>query len=224
MMGLIEKIALMPDSATDNLEKLYEMHKEQQDREAEVIFNQAFVAAQMEMPIIIKDAINDQTHSKYAKLQTISKLIKPVYTKHGFGMIGGMAESPLENHIRVTISLIHSGGHSKPYYYDMAIDDKGIKGSVNKTQPHAIGSSTAYATRYLKCLIWDVQIAEDNDGNGDDKLISVDQVTEITDKIKEHVDDPGGFAEYWKFNSVDEIKARDYNKIMANLRGLANGK
>ena len=183
MMKLIEKIALMPDSvATGNLERLHKMHKEMQDREAEVEFNKAFVAAQSEMPIVVKDAKNDQTSSKYAKLQTITKLIKPIYTKHGFGMIGGMAESPIENNIRVTINLIHSGGHSKDYYHDMPIDDKGIKGSTNKTQPHAVGSSTTYATRYLKCLIWDVQIVEDDDGNGAGKKIIY-----ITSKHKDNI-------------------------------------
>lgn len=219
MMQLIEKIALMPDSvATGNLERLHKMHKEMQDREAEVLFNRAFVAAQSEMPIVIKDAKNDQTSSKYAKLQTITKLIKPIYTKHGFGMIGGMAESPIENSIRVTINLIHSGGHSKNYYHDMPIDDKGIKGSTNKTQPHAIGSSTTYATRYLKCLIWDVQIAEDNDGNGNPIMYLDDkQKNTILDLLANTDSDIPKFLKWLNVENVDVIPASQYGRIVVNL-------
>ena len=209
MIGLIEKIALMPDSvATENLGKLHEMYKDMQDREAEVMFNRAFVAAQSEMPIVVKDANNDQTSSKYAKLQTITKLIKPIYTKHGFGMIGGMADSPIEKHIRVTIDLIHSSGHSKHYFNDMPIDDKGIKGTVNKTQPHAKGSSTTYAQRYLKCLIWDVQIAEDDDGNGAGEglvYISDDQKSQILDMIAHTEIDSKRFLNYLRADSIDTI-------------------
>lgn len=167
ILSIIEKIALMPEGAAENIERMHAIHKDTLNREAEQAFNQDFVKAQIEMlnNSVIKNADNNQTKSKYATLEKIDRVIKPIYTRHGFGLIGGTEDSPIENHIRVTYDLIHKGGHSRHYTYDCPIDDKGIAGKVNKTPTHARGSSTTYGKRYLKCLIWDVITQEDDDGN-----------------------------------------------------------
>jgi hypothetical protein len=36
---------------------------------------------------------------------------------------------------------------------------------VNKTQVHALGSTSSYARRYLVCMIFNVTTEDDNDGN-----------------------------------------------------------
>lgn len=220
MMGLIEKIALMPDSvATGNLERLHEMHKEMQDREAVVLFNKSFVAAQLEMPVVVKDSWNDHTKSKFARLEIITKKIKPIYTKNGFGMIGGSDVCPIENHKRVTIDLVHSGGHSKHFFYDVPLDDRGAKGVVNKTMVHAHGSSTTYARRYLGCLIWDVQIAEDDDGNNSEpqELITESNAADIRSLLSDKGRSEEQFCERFRVNKIEDIWLSNYENAINTI-------
>jgi hypothetical protein len=220
MMGLIEKIALMPDSvATGNLERLHEMHKEMQNREAEVSFNKAFVAAQLEMPIVIKDAWNDHTKSRFARLEIITKQIKPIYTAHGFGMIGGSDTCPIPDHKRITIDLVHSGGHSKHFFYDVPLDDKGAKGTVNKTAVHAHGASTTYARRYLGCLIWDVQISEDDDGNNTQpqELITKSNAADIRALLTEKGRTEEQFCKLYHVDKIENIWLSNYEDAIKTI-------
>ena len=109
--------------------------------------------------------VNDQTGSPYARYESILNKAKPVYTNHGFALSFGTDSSPLESHIRITCSVTHEKGHSKDFFVDLPMDSTGIKGNVNKTQIHGTGSTYSYGKRYLITMIFNIEIAnEDDDG------------------------------------------------------------
>jgi hypothetical protein len=152
------------------------------DRNAEAEFNRAMSAVQAKLPVVLADTVNTQTNSTYAKHEIIAKTIKPIYTEHGFSTSFSESETPREGHIRILGTLRHSGGWSEEYFVDLPVDDRGIKGNVNKTPLHAAGSTFTYGRRYLTCLMFDVATGDDTDGNVyDNDAISEEQQNELFD-------------------------------------------
>lgn len=128
-------------------------------------FDDALVKTQKEIPLILKDATNPQTTSTYAKLETISRQVDPIIHENGFSLSYRMGESPVAGHYRIICKLSRNG-HERDNPIDLPADDVGIKGNKNKTPTHAAASSITYARRLLKCMIFDIRIAgEDDDGN-----------------------------------------------------------
>ncbi len=161
---MVEKLATNTDIDADKLEKLVDVQLKVMAENARSQFNAALSQVQANLPAVARDAANDQTRSKYARHETIAAAIKPVYTQHGFSTSFSQADGP-EGFIRIAGTLRHIGGHDEQYFIDLPLDDKGIKGSVNKTALHATGSTFTYGRRYLTCMMFDVAVGDDNDGN-----------------------------------------------------------
>lgn len=165
MVEAVQRAAANPDISAEKMERLWAIAKDAQAMQAQQQFAQAMALAQAEMPRIVKNNLNKQTSSKFAKLEQIIDKITPIYTKHGFSLSFGTADSPLEKHIRIVCTVRHAGGAEKVEHYDQPIDDAGIRGEVNKTPTHGRGSALTYGRRYLTTLVFNLSIGEDDDGN-----------------------------------------------------------
>lgn len=166
MMDMISQIALNPNADVEKLRAVMDMKMQMFNRGAEIEFNAAMALAQAEIEPVARTASNQQTKSKYAKLENIITTCSPVWTKHGFALSYDTGDCPLEKHYRVTCEVSHRAGHSKHYHMDLPIDDAGINGTKNKTGVHGAGSTISYGKRYIACNIFNIAIKdEDNDGN-----------------------------------------------------------
>jgi hypothetical protein len=166
MMQMIEQVALNPEADVEKLRAVWDMKMDMFNRGAEIEFNAAMCDAQAEMKPVIAKSVNDQTSSKYAKLEKIIEECSPIWTKHGFALTFGTGTSDKEGFYRVECEVSHRSGHSKKYQADLPADMVGIKGSVNKTPIHGFGSTMAYGRRYLTGLVFNIPVkGEDNDGN-----------------------------------------------------------
>jgi hypothetical protein len=153
----------------DQLTKLFDLQERYEKNRAKEAFALAMNRAQAEMPVVVKDATNSATNSKYARLEKINSQIKPIYTKHGFSLSFGTEDCPYEHRIRIFADVWHIGGHCQRYQGDYPLDMTGPKGNVNKTELHAMGSTCSYGRRYLTLQIFNISVAnEDNDGNKPD--------------------------------------------------------
>lgn len=161
---MVEGLATNEAVDADKLEKLVDVQLKVLSENARRDFNAALADVQRNLPAVAKDAANDQTRSRYARHESIARAIKPVYTAEGFSTSFSQADGP-EGYIRIKGTLRHVGGHDEEYFVDLPIDDKGIKGQTNKTQLHATGSTLTYGRRYLTCLMFDVAVGDDTDGN-----------------------------------------------------------
>ncbi len=194
IISLIGKMAENPDVDVEKMAKLVELQEHIYDKQAEIAYSNAMQELQQEIPTIEALSTNPQTHSKYAKLEHINKIITPIYTKHGFSLSFGMAECPIENWFRTTCTIRHKLGHSVKEFIDLPLDDKGIKGSTNKTPVHAAGSSNSYARRYLTVMVFNLTVGgEDLDGNkpqemsGDELIGSMQgEVNDLLRKLPEN--------------------------------------
>jgi hypothetical protein len=211
VLQIISQAATNPNVDIEKMERLLEMQERIFKRNAEQAFNDAMTAAQSEIPPIIKNKRNNQTNSNYADLEAINSQAMPIITRHGFSTSFGTDKSPLENHYGVTALVSHSGGHSRLYRGDIPLDSAGIKGSKNKTDTHAFGSTMSYGRRYLLEMIWNIS-TKDDDGNaaGNDEPISEEQMESILELISQTESDAEKFC---KFMKIDNIKAMPLSKF-----------
>lgn len=216
----VERLTLDPRVDTDKLQAIIEMQYIEEDRRAKKEFIRDMVKCQTEMPAIKKDKQNNQTDSLYAKVETIKRAIKPVYTNHGFAITFREGEARNENDIRLIATVMHISGHSEEHYYDNPMDNAGIKGSLNKTPTHGKSSGISYAERYLLKLIFNLELHdEDDDGNqAGTSYITAEQVLEIETILKNDDRDREKFIKYLKVESLSLLPANKYNAAIVALK------
>lgn len=167
--GLLEVIARAardPSVDIDKMERLILMQERVQARDAELAFNRALNAAQSEMRPIAANASNPQTKSRYATYEKLDRVLRPIYTLHGFSLSFDEGDSPKPEHVRVICYMSHINGHTRTYHRDMPADGKGAKGGDVMTKTHAAGAAGSYGARYLLKGIFNVAVGEeDSDGN-----------------------------------------------------------
>lgn len=185
MVSMIERVVMDPNADLDKLERMLAM-KERMDAEAaRRAFSDAMAACQAEILPVAKNRNNDQTRSKYADLAAIYAACKPIIARHGFSFSTFPASAQNAGMMGVRWTLRHQLGHEESDVAEIPIDDKGMKGTANKTQTHAFGSTASYARRYLFCMIFDVATGDDNDGNSQKvETISEQQYTILRDLIE----------------------------------------
>lgn len=171
--SLVQALAIAaadPRTDMDKMERLFAMHERIVAREAEAAFNDAMAKTQAEIQPIVNNAINDHTHSGYAKMEQIDRGITPIHTKFGLSISYDTETKndadPIPDGLLRTIAIVsHSAGHSRRYHIDLPTDEAGSQGKVNKTGVQARGSSNAYARRYLKLMVFNLSTFDDKDGN-----------------------------------------------------------
>jgi hypothetical protein len=216
MMSMIERAARDPQVDVDKLERLFALRERMVGVEKEAAFNAAMTAAQAEMGPISADAHNKQTNSKYASYAKLDRVLRPIYTKHGFALSFDEGVSPKENHVMVLCHVSHSAGHSRTYQKDMPADGKGAKGGDVMTLTHAAGAAMAYGMRYLLKGIFNVAVGEeDNDGNTDDPTIGPGQLASLEQLISEVKADVPKLCKMLKVGSLSDIRVGAFDTVKA---------
>lgn len=228
LLVAIERAATNPATDMDKMERLFKMHQQMVAQEAEAAFNAAMARAQAKIMPVANNATNSQTNSKYAKLAAINRDIAPIYAAEGLSVSFNSADCPIEGWKRTVAIVSHAAGHSRQHHIDLPLDNVGAKGSVNKTDVHATGSTSSYARRYLICLIFNVTTEDDDDGNkagSKEKLLLTEKnvadinalLTEVGGTEKEilawiHNNGRGDFAK------LSEVPADLYQTIVTRIQ------
>lgn len=166
IMTQLVRLAESPNFDVAKLERLIEMQERATARVSEEQFNASMSEAQTEMRPVAADQHNKQTNSDYASYAALDRALRPIYTKHGFGLSFDTGDAPSADLVRVLCYVTHRGGHKRTYKVDMPADGKGAKGGDVMTRTHATGAATQYGMRYLLKMIFNVAIGDDDDGNG----------------------------------------------------------
>lgn len=192
--------ALERGTDPDALKKLMDLAERWKTGQAAEQFAAAMTAAQAEMPCVVKDRENKGAGgARYAALETVNLVVKPVYTRHGFSLSFGTDTSPLEGCIRVVCDVRHANGHRERYFMDAPPDGGGFKGNSNKTGVQAVGSTISYLRRYLTLNIFNVTVAnEDVDGLAADALDTITEAEslEVEDALRDSGADRERFLEW----------------------------
>lgn len=191
MVQVAQLLASGVDIDVDKMAKIQEMAERYEDNMARKAFFDSMSAAQAEIEGAVKTKKNIQTNSMYATLENVLEVAKPVYTKHGFSVLFSEGKADKESDIRVCADVLHRDGHERQYHLDLERDDKGIKGTVNKTSIHGKASTMTYARRYLMCQIWNIP-TPDNDGNvpkPEPEIVLNDKQIDYIEKVKISIED-----------------------------------
>lgn len=214
LLNIIAQTAADPNSDVSKLRALIDMQREVIAEQARVAFERAMVDAQTEMPMVVRDAINDHTRTRYARLETIDERIRPVYTRHGFSLsFDGTTQA--DRSIEVTCIVSHREGHTRSYKLAGELDGVGAQGKANKTGIQAIGSTVSYLRRYLTCMIFNIVLGnEDRDGTAAERMpqgnISVIQKDELTALMQETSADAAKFLAFMQVPCLDELPASKF--------------
>jgi hypothetical protein len=219
ILSVIARAAADPSVDIDKLERLLEMQERVIARDAEMAFNIAMNAAQTEMRPIAANASNPQTKSRYATFDKLDRVLRPIYTNHGFSLSFDEGDSPKPDHVRVLCYVSHVSGHTRTYHRDMPADGKGAKGGDVMTKTHAAGAAGSYGARYLLKGIFNVAVGEeDNDGN--DRSEPIDNVRfkllcDLADAVKA---DTEKFCRHLKVDSLKNLPAARYDDALRLLK------
>lgn len=182
--AMFERLVKDPAIDVEKIERLMALWERGEARKAEAAFNAAMSQAQAEMRSVEADATNPQTRSRYASYVQLDRAIRPIYSRHGFGLSFDTGEGAAAEWIRVLCYVTHASGHARTYHADMPADGKGAKGGDVMTKTHAVGAALSYGARYLLKLIFNVAVGEDDrDGNQPAKRSAAKE--------------PEGFSNWW---------------------------
>lgn len=229
VLAIIAQASRDPQVDVAKLQILLEMRERVMAKEAETAFAQSMRLAQSEMVPVVRDAQNNHTQSRYARLETVDAGIRPVYTKFGFSLTFDAPESEADG-VTVCCSVLHDRGHVKPYRLKGALDTTGAKGTSNKTDIQGLGSALTYLRRYLTLMIFNVVVVnEDNDGNGSEKLLNEQQANSILDMlnacdIKPNTPSMKSFLGLADATRLATIRAVSYNRLMQALQSKLDKK
>jgi hypothetical protein len=166
LLGVIERLSTNKDVDVAKLEQFMALYERAQARLAQSAFDAAMSAAQTEMRPVAANADNPQTRSRYANYAALDSALRPIYTRHGFGLSFDTADAPMADCVRVIAHVSHRDGHRATFHVDMPADGKGARGGDVMTKTHATGAALTYGMRYLLKLVFNVAVSEDDtDGN-----------------------------------------------------------
>lgn len=164
----LEDAMLNPALSSESLKMLLAYDKAKRAKAEQQAFNVGMLNVQKALRVVPEDKENESTHSTYASYKILLKYIKPFYIKEGFALVFHEMESVKEGNVRICLDVLHEAGLKEIYWTDIPLDNKGIKGTVNKTNTHAKGSSISYGRSYLVKMIFNLSTGDkdDDDGNG----------------------------------------------------------
>lgn len=204
----------------ESMEKLFRLAERYEDRKAERAYAEAMRSCQDEIRPIVRRHENRQTSSKYAKLEDVDAVVRPIYTKFGFSVSFGTEDSPLgADHLRIIADVFHAAGHTRRYQCDLALDNTGMGGKVNKTRVHGSGSTMSYGRRYLTAMIFNVTFGgEDDDGNQGRDLVKVSD--EQLANLAALIDEVKGEPELLRWAKIDRVADLPASMYAAAVRAL----
>ncbi|HEY6029951.1 MAG TPA: ERF family protein, partial [Gaiellaceae bacterium] len=221
-----------PSIPTDRVKAFLEMADAQERKEAETLFDHAMLAAQAEMPQIPRGSYNTHTKSWWAKLENISAKIDPIAREHGFTLSYGVGEQRIEDHYHQYVDVTWNGvlasgkkaSFTKRYDADIGRDDKGPKGEGTKSLAQGAGSSITYGRRFLKCMVFDVQIlGADKDGNPigaepEAGAITEKQAEELLSLCSDKGIDLATFQKAFRVPKIEVLPAVRFEDVKARLK------
>jgi ERF superfamily len=241
LLDIIMRAGLDPNFDIDKFERLVTIQQTEQDRQerredraaeiaAEAAFNAAMSEVQGQMGRVKATLQNKQTNSVYADYAAYDRMLKPLYSRAGFGLSYGEDDSPKADHVRVFCLVTHTApgamrSFTRRYHTDMPADGKGAKGGDVMTKTHATGSAFAYAQRYLLKLIFNVAVSKDDDGNaasGDPGAqdISALQLKELRDLIAEVDANEAAVCKACRVEMLEMLTVKQFGQAKAKLETM----
>jgi len=203
---------------------LVQLHREEVKLNAEREFASAFIVLLKELPTIVGVRPIPDKHGnvkfRYANFEDIDEIVRPICLRNGFSY--AFRETGMEaGRVTVTMTLQHSGGHSREIPYTVRIGS----GPPGANESQADGSGHTYGKRGaiesgLSLRI--VGAREDATMEGD--FISKEQAFELERRVAETNSNKEAFLKFAGAAKFEEIRAGKYDTLDSFLRRKENPK
>lgn len=212
-LAMIERAARDPSVDLDKMERLFSLKQQNDQRRAKAEFLNAFADLQKDLPLVERKGTG-HNKKKYARFEDFIEAVRPALNKHGFSLFHRVTQ-PTVDQINVTAVLGHRGGHQEETTLSLPPDKSG-----NKPDVHAIASAIAYGKRYTGFAITGMASEDEDDDAAKaaaGELVSGEQAEAIMKKISEVGANIDAFLKLGNVESVSDIPAKDYERVMALL-------
>jgi len=217
ILAMIQQASALENVDVAKVQALQDMYFKNQDRIASQEFMQDFAIMQGKLPRVAAKRKNTQTNSNYAAIEDINKIVTPVLTSHGFGVLFKTKAQTAQD-VTIEATLTHKSGHTESTVLTMPLDDVGIAGKINKTKVHGTGSAITYAKRYALCELLNISVGEqDTDGNLPGDMVTEEQVEKLQELIAETDTDIARFCRHFKIDSLSDMPASKYLAALGML-------
>ncbi len=200
LLSALTQAAMNPQVDMEKVKQLFAMHKEMCAIDAEAAFNAALARAQAKILPVLNDRLNDHTSSRYATLAALNRVVMPELNAEGLSVSFNTEtkndEDPIpEGYLRTIGWMKHAAGHKERYHLDLPPDDVGIKGTKNKTDVQAHGSTNEYARRYLLRMMVNASTYDDRDSNAPRDNAAKIRERREQEEAQQKPKDPPAYAE-----------------------------
>lgn len=170
LMVMIQGVTSTPSMTEETIkiiDRLWEMQKESQARDAETAYWAAMPKLQAELPLIPKNGVMHQTNRDktaswdipFAKFEDVIAAIRPVMKTHGFSLTFKHRIAD-DGAIHTTGIVAHKQGHVERDEFQSAPDTSGSKNAIQ-----SVGSARSYGKRYTTGSLLGLAFGgEDDDG------------------------------------------------------------
>lgn len=213
ILSVIQRAAADPQCDIEKMERLMAMHERMQDRSAQAEFSKAMAEMQCEIPSIAERGKGHGT-IKYATLEDINDVMKPIMQKYGFAISFKVVHA--STGVSVTGILMHRAGHREETTMLLPSDTSGSKNAVQ-----AVGSSTSYGKRYVMCALLNITTrGEDDDGYaavpGSQPVITASQAAQLAALLaKCSGTAQARFADL--YGAPDQVLKANFDGVLAGL-------
>ncbi|ABF63517.1 phage related protein [Ruegeria sp. TM1040] len=219
MVSMIERVATDPNADIDKLERMLEMKERHDAQNAKAAFSSAFARASAEFPTI---PLNGKGHNNkpYATLEDITKLTRPVLSKHGLALTFSV---DVGDQVVVTAKLMHEQGHSESTSMALPRDTSGSKNAVQ-----AVGSTQKYGQRYTAQAILGLSLGMDDEDDGAGatgrETITPTQIEELRRLIEKAGVTPETVCTAAKVADLSSIAVADFQPLTKKLNATIKAK
>lgn len=206
LLEVILQAAKDPRVDVGKMSTLMEMRREEEKRQAEIIFNNALADAVAELPPIVKDAKGDR-NIRYASLVKVSNALDPLLRKYGFTLSFFVNETAHPDLLSVVGELRHRAGHRMQYPQPMMVSNTGPAGKPIMSKGQSVGAAVSFAKRYIKVNIFDIRIIDEGDAAAVVELeaLSMDEVIALQKHMTKAKANTEKFCEYFGIAAVPEL-------------------
>lgn len=213
---MFERLARDPNIDPAKLQQLMDLQERAMKRSAEEAFNAAFADMQGDIPVITQNGeikVNNDVRSRFARLEDIDRIIKPILQKYGFALTHKVAYG---DKLTVTTILLHRAGHREETIFVAPPDTSGSKNGIQ-----AIASTISYGKRQnTKAILNVAEGGEDDDGTSGGAPVMLS--TEQAEVIQEHAERCSktmlaSILKSYKVKTLAEIPSIEFNTIARKL-------
>jgi hypothetical protein len=169
----------------EQLERIAKLQIWLEEQRAKKAYTVAMNKVQREMTTVFKEEENESTRSRYAPMEAIQAMAKPVYTRHGFALTFATLPTSTPNVYHVYADVLHEEGHVERHFlHDVPNDSAGPKGGATKSQVQGLVSAMTYAKRNLLASIFNIVVAgQDKDGNARRHTLGAEEIKQVQDAM-----------------------------------------